>query len=258
MLVKCANFIMNMNANGIFHVHTYRCGHAQMISESVYIEKAAALDSPEIWFSDHAPFPGNPFGNRMRHEELNEYLETLISLRDKYKNTIRVRIGLEIEYIQSYDEGGYYKALKNDKRIEFLLLGQHMAEVPDVPGMYTFSWDKEHLASEDYAILGNAEAAGIKTGYFDAVAHPDRIYRRCKEWDSAMAETAHSIIEEARKRDIPLEINMHSIKCKHHYWKQFWDIAKEAGVQAVIGLDAHSISEIERRYARQKQWMSHM
>ena len=38
----------------LFHVHTYRCGHAENISEEVYVEKAITLKASDIWFTDHA------------------------------------------------------------------------------------------------------------------------------------------------------------------------------------------------------------
>ena len=48
-----------------FHVHTYRCGHAENISDETYVKKAIELGVKSIWFTDHAPFPDNPFGARM-------------------------------------------------------------------------------------------------------------------------------------------------------------------------------------------------
>ena len=40
-----------------FHVHTYRCGHAENISDETYVKKAIELGVKSIWFTDHAPFP---------------------------------------------------------------------------------------------------------------------------------------------------------------------------------------------------------
>jgi histidinol-phosphatase (PHP family) len=53
-------------------VHTYRCGHAENVSDEEYIKKAISLGASGIWFTDHAPFPGDPFGNRMKYSELDE------------------------------------------------------------------------------------------------------------------------------------------------------------------------------------------
>ena len=34
---------------------------------------------------------------------------------------------------------------------------------------------------------------GIRTGYFDVVAHPDRIFRRCREWTEGCNHIAREI-----------------------------------------------------------------
>ena len=50
----------------LFHVHTFRCKHAEMVPDEEYIKKSIDLGATDIWFTDHAPFPGNPFGGRMK------------------------------------------------------------------------------------------------------------------------------------------------------------------------------------------------
>ena len=245
-----------LHPNDIFHIHTYRCGHAEDVADEAYVEKAIDLDAKGIWFTDHAPFPENPFGNRMRYEQLEEYLSSLTDLKKKYDGIIDIHIGLEIEYFPSFSRsGGYYRKLKEDPRIEILLLGQHMAEDRRSPGLYTFAWKKDDLQKYEYKALGDAEIKGIKSGYFDVIAHPDRIFRRCKEWTPEMDAIADRIISAAVKKDIPLEINMHSIRCKGHYWKQLWDKVTE-DVKVIVGLDAHSLSDMERRYERAQSWMN--
>ena len=231
---------MNVNANDIFHVHTYRCGHAQMVPDEAYIQKTIEIGASGIWFTDHAPFPGDPFGNRMNYTDLDEYLESLSLVKQRYADKIAVHIGLEIEYFPSFDHEGYYKELRSRKELEILLLGQHMAET--TPGNYTFAWSKERLAKEEYLALGNAQIQGMESGYFDAVAHPDRIFRGQDAWSQEMAEISKEIIEIACKSKIPLEVNESSKKQKKQYWQEFWELASEA--KQIHGLDAHSRGEI--------------
>lgn len=77
----------------LFHVHTYRCKHASDETDELYIKRAIELGASKITFTDHAPFPGNPFGNRMGLEELTEYVDTLSELRKRYEGIIDVGIG---------------------------------------------------------------------------------------------------------------------------------------------------------------------
>ncbi len=66
--------MITVGKNDVFHVHTYRCRHAENIPDRDYVEKAIELGAEGIWFTDHAPFPGVPFqrAHRMLCEELPE------------------------------------------------------------------------------------------------------------------------------------------------------------------------------------------
>lgn len=231
---------MNISRYDIFHVHTYRCGHAENIPDENYIKKAVDEGASGIWFTDHVPFPGDPFGGRMKYSELGEYLSTLSELRTKYAGIIDVHIGFEAEYFPAFDSSGYYQELRANPDIELLLLGQHMAETS--PGKYTFSWSLERLDEEEYMILGDAEIQGIKSGYFDVIAHPDRIFRRKTSWSSDMQVMAENIIHTAQHYKVLLEQNESSKRHPHHYWPEFWNIVNDEFV--VSGLDAHALSEI--------------
>lgn len=58
--------MIEIKSTDIFHVHTYRCGHAEEVGDEEYVIKAIELGATGIWFTDHAPFPGDPF--RGAHE----------------------------------------------------------------------------------------------------------------------------------------------------------------------------------------------
>lgn len=83
-----------MREKELFHVHTYHCKHAGDERDELYVKWAIELGACRITFTDHALFPGNPFGNRMGIEELPEYIDTLSDLKEHYKSDIDIRIGL--------------------------------------------------------------------------------------------------------------------------------------------------------------------
>lgn len=230
----------------IFHVHTYRCHHAENIPDESYIKKAVALGVSDIWFTDHAPFPGDPFSSRMAYAELEEYFRTLRKLKQQY-SSLKIHIGLEIEYFPHFDKMGYYRYLRSLPDLEMLLLGQHMAEISDSPPSYSFSESKEFLTENEYRLLGAAIIQGAKTGYFNAIAHPDRIFRRCPVWTSVMEDTAAAIIQTAAAMHLPLEMNLSSVEKPANYKQQFWELVPD-GAEKIAGLDAHSLHEMESRY----------
>ncbi|MBE5905470.1 MAG: PHP domain-containing protein [Lachnospiraceae bacterium] len=224
----------------LFHVHTYRCRHAEEIPDEAYVKKAITFGATDIWFTDHAPFPDRDFKHCMPYKQLEDYLNSILSLKEIYASQINVHVGLEAEYYPFYDKSGYYQALKDDERIELLLLGQHLAEVE--PGVYTISWDAKRREAEEFQWLGQATCLGMKSGYFDVLAHPDRIFRRRKVWTDSMEQVSRDIIKTAKETGMPLEQNEAS-KREGLYWQQFWDLVPE-GIEIVHGLDAHELKEL--------------
>ena len=183
----------------------------------------------------------------MKFAELDEYLRTLTDLKERYHN-INVHIGLETEYFPSFDKSGYYGYLRSRPEVEMLLLGQHMAEVSNSPLSYSFSESSDFLNLNEYKLLGNAIVQGATTGYFDAIAHPDRIFRRCRSWDKDMEKVSYEIIRTAVNADIPLEINLASVENPIYLKQEFWELVPE-NAKRIVGYDAHSVDELKSRYS---------
>lgn len=230
-----------ISETSIYHVHTFRCKHAGDEEDKLYVEKAIELGAKEIVFTDHCPFPGNPFGNRMDIEQLPEYIGTIKQLKKVYALDIDVKVGLEIEYIPSFCE--FYKELYDSNQLDVMMLGQHFYENSD--GGYSFL-DKDKR--REFIGLSEAIVQGMQTGYFGVVAHPDRCFRRCKKWTEEMESASKSIILAAKEYGVILEKNYSSMRRKGQYWNQFWERA--SGIMQVEGYDAHSVTEMEETWRR--------
>ena len=113
--------MVHISDKAIFHVHTYRCGHAEMSTDESYVKQAIQLGATEIWFTDHVPFPGIVSSTRMRYDQLSEYISSLQYLKNQYQGKIDIHIGMEIEYMPQFD--AYYAELR--EMLEILVLGQH-------------------------------------------------------------------------------------------------------------------------------------
>lgn len=224
-----------------FHVHTSRCKHASDDTDEEFIEAAMRLSASKIVFTDHCPFPGNPFGNRMDIEQLPEYIQSLNFLKRKYEKLIDVQVGLEVEYLPSFQT--YYKKLAEIEGIVLLNLGQHFYEVE--PDVYSFSLEDK---CDEYIGLAKATLQGIKSGYFSVVAHPDRIFRRKSEWDESMTELSKEIINVAKEVGLPLEINASSIR-RRQYKQEFWNLVP-CDVKTIKGIDAHSVAELKEEFVK--------
>ena len=218
-----------------YHTHTYRCGHA-IGREEEYIERAIACGVKHMGFSDHMPYicsDGYESAYRVPVRDAKEYVSTLSFLQEKYKDKIDIKIGFEMEYYPD----NYSDMLKNaiGYGAQYLILGQHFLkeEHPDV--IYTYAeTDSEDRLKEYVSCL----VAGIKSGSFTYVAHPDIlnftgdmvIYR----------DEMRKVCVAARTYDVPLEINFLGIRDKRRYPNEaFWEIAGEEKSPVTFGFDAH-------------------
>ena len=228
-----------MDKKEMFHVHTYRCGHAKQVSDEAYVIRALQMGAKKITFTDHAPFPGDFFANRMRYDELDEYVASIRALQEKYQDKIKVRCGLEIEYFPSFRT--YYEELIASERFDILLLGQHMFECK--PGVYNFDVS---LSDQENAMgLFNAQIEGLKTEYFGALAHPDRCLQKIPDWTPELDRASKELVAVARQHgSIPLEKNLASMRSENMYREPFWKIVGE-DYPVLVGCDAHAPEDLK-------------
>ena len=82
-----------------FHTHTSRCMHASGKDEE-YVLAAIEAGYEVLGFSDHTPwkYDSDFVANmRMPLSQFDEYYQSISSLKEKYKDQIEIKIGLECE-----------------------------------------------------------------------------------------------------------------------------------------------------------------
>lgn len=218
-----------------YHTHTVRCKHAEG-TEREYIEAAISEGFKILGFSDHTPQPypeGFKSGIRMDMSELGDYTDTLVRLRDEYRNDIQILIGYEVEYTRKYFEP-LLKELKNYP-LDYIIQGQHFVE-DEVDGFYVGSKtdSEERLkAYVDFTI------EGMKTGLFTYLAHPDLINYTGP--DDIYCRHMRKLIEASIDLKLPLEINVYGFVDSRWYpCDRFFKLASEYKPRFIIGCDAHT------------------
>ena len=223
---------MRMEAN--YHTHTTRCNHAQG-TERDYIEQAISRGLKTLGFSDHSPqvYDNYVSGFRMRPDQLEEYVETLLTLREEYAGRIELLIGLEAEYYPRYFSR--LEQLIHPFAMDYLILGQHFI------GNESDGMPPATRPTEDESLLERyvkQTVEGLETGRFSCLAHPDvfnytgdpKIYRKWYE----------KLCLRAKELEIPLEMNMLGYATDRHYPNpRFFEIARDVGNDVILGCDAH-------------------
>ena len=91
-----------------YHTHTYRCGHGSTEPDEAYVLAAIEAGVKILGFTDHCPWPYSESfykrGVRMHMSELPEYIASIRGLAEKYKDSIKIYVGLECEFFEEYYE----------------------------------------------------------------------------------------------------------------------------------------------------------
>jgi len=218
-----------------FHTHTARCGHASG-TDREYVEAAIAGGLSTLGFSDHAlqVFPnGYVSGIRMKTTETASYVESILGLREEYKEKIDIKLGYEAEYYP--DIFADFLALVKKYPCDYLILGQHFLHNEN-GAAYCGGIDREEQMKQ-YA---KQVCDGMRTGYFSYLAHPDLV-RFTEENKAVFAPYYEQIIACSLETGVPLEINLLGIRERRQYPSPiFWKLAGEMGARVVLGCDAHT------------------
>lgn len=239
-----------------YHTHTFRCRHADG-TEREYIERAIANGVKMLGFSDHAPYlfgeSETYYSNmRMFPDQLADYCDTLVKLREEYKDRIHISIGLEMEYYPDLFQNTlrYMK----DYPIEYLILGQHFLG-NEKNDLYSGQKTNDEAVLERYV---RQVVEGLKTGCFSYLAHPDlifftghdRIYTKHITW----------LCKSMKSMGIPAELNLLGFEQHRPYPSpRFWEIVAETGCPCIIGCDSHTVRTVADPHvvSHAKQYLAH-
>ena len=236
-----------------YHSHTSRCFHATGLDEE-YVLEAIKNNYDVIGFSDHMPVPGIEvekwFKARMGYSKRQEYVNSVLSLKEKYKDKIHVMLAYECEYFEELNS--YYEELLNNEA-EYLIFGNHFMYYKE--GDYITNIPEE-MGSLRYLKQYEEKAIkALKSGYFKIMAHPDFYLKYCGLTKGAK-ECAYNICRTAKENNVYLEINEMCFRrdgktlidneVRYGYpTKFFFEVAKEIGNKFIIGVDAHNPSDYD-------------
>lgn len=223
-----------------YHTHTKRCFHAYGEDEEFVL---AAIESgfDEIGFADHSPWPFENFvsGMRMSAPELSSYCNSIKALREKYKDKISIKLGLECEYFPKYTPWLKEKIKEHD--IDYIILGHHFSV--DEPGSI---YNGNMKTPQELYNFRDDIIEAMDSGLFAYIAHPDIFMRGYPVFDEHCRRISQDIIEKAKSTNTPLEYNLlglsHSkLDGKQGYpYPDFWKMVSEIKPPVTMGIDAHT------------------
>ena len=223
------------------HNHTPLCNHAEGSVEE-YVLSAIAKKTEIFGFSDHAPMDYDP-KYRMSFEQMDEYIQNVLHVKDKYKDKIEILLGFEVDYFPN----------KMDKRVleakvDYLIGSVHFIDEwgfdnPEFIGRY----DREDIDDIWQRYFDLIEAMA-QSGHFDIVGHLDliKVFKFLPK-KRAVEEIAQKALVAIKEANMCLEINIAGYRkpIKEAYpSKSLLQVAYELGIPITFSSDAHKPEQI--------------
>lgn len=261
------------------HIHTNFCPHGTKDATELYIEKAIKSGFTDISFTEHAPLPGNftdPTPDQdsgMSMEQLTPYLHEITHFKNVYKNDIRIRVGLEVDFISGYEKETRSFLDDIGPALDDAILSVHFLKADNRYFCADYSKD---VFTELAAASGSVEAA-YKL-YYDTVeasihadlgqfkpkriGHPTLIHKFQLAHGEKVDDSAqiHHILQLMKKAGLELDVNGAGFSkpdCLEPYPPiSFIGYAKYLGIPLVFGSDAHNVNGLHKHYDKIYTYLS--
>ena len=229
-----------------YHTHHERCGHAEGRLED-YVKRAVEIGLEQIGLSDHMPLlhvdPAEYYpGMAMPMEELPRYVEEALWLKEKYRDRIDVRVGLEGDYIEGYEEE--IERIVTGYPWDYVIGSVHFLGEWDISdSRQLHGWEGKKVL-EVYERYYDAVQKAAKTGFYDFLGHLDVIKRfgHRPEDEEAERELERRTLEVIREHDVAIELNASGLvmPCEDMFPKRrMLETAFALGIPVTVGSDAH-------------------
>ena len=238
-----------MNPISDYHMHTPLCGHA--IGEPYeYAEQAIKVGLEEIGFSDHAPFVHmvDP-GITMDITQLPQYYQMIEDVREKYKNELRIKIGIEADFIPGYESKT--KAILDDYPYDYVIGSVHFIKDWgfDDPSQRN-KWndaDVNQVYRDYFELLRQCALSGM----YDIMAHVDLVKKFGNRPTADMTSEVEKTAKVFKECNVAVEINTSGLrkKCNEMYPSQpYLQIYQRAGVPLTFGSDSHDPLDVGKDF----------
>lgn len=255
------------------HIHTPFCPHGTADELHAYIEKAILSGFSDISFTEHAPLPPSftdttPMKDSgMDRETLPLYLDAVSRAKDAYQKDIRIRVGLEIDFINGFESETRAFLDSVGPSLDDAILSVHFIKVG--PCFFCLDYSKD-VFMEYASAAGSVEAA--YNLYYDTVQasiaadlgpyKPKRIghptlahkFQRAHGEQIDDDDRIKEVLEQMARAGLELDVNSAGFSkpdCLEPYPPKKWvAYAESLGIPLVFGSDAHSANSLHKDYGR--------
>jgi histidinol-phosphatase (PHP family) len=232
-----------------YHLHGNFCGHATGELEE-YVASALEKRFEEIGFSAHLPkvIDPDPY-HAMLEEDLPRYVDLVLSLQGRYRDRIRIKLGIEADYFEGHEE-------KTARLLEMYPFDYAFGSVHFLGdwhftsrvGLPRYEIENPDEVFPRYFMLLRRM---ISSGLFDIAAHADAIKREHFLPPRALDDEYREIARLLAEKGMSIEVSTAGIRRgagSIYPDSNLLEACVEAGVTITLGSDAHSPGDVGRDY----------
>ncbi|KAF6571889.1 histidinol-phosphatase HisJ [Paenibacillus sp. SEL3] len=236
-----------------YHTHHARCGHA-IGSLEEYVQQGIRLGLDQLGLSDHMPLlhvkPADYYPEMaMPMEELPRYVEECLELKERFKEQIDIRVGLEGDYIEGWERE--IEDIITAYPWDYVIGSVHFLGEWDITDFrQVHHWEGKNVL-EVYRTYYNAVSKAAATGLYDIMGHLDVIkrfgYHPKPEEMEELRELERSALSAVARSGRAMELNASGLSkpCAEMFpSRRMLDEAFSLGIPLTVGSDAHDPAKL--------------
>jgi len=221
------------------HNHTILCNHA-VDSMDEFIQKAITKGIKIYGFSDHAPMNYDE-KYRMSFEDMDIYENWIDSLKEKYKDKIKILKGYEVDFTPNVDK----RVL--ERKVDYLIGSVHFLDNWGFDNPEFLSEWKKRDVDDVYKEYFELIEKMAQSKLFDIVGHLDLIKVFDFHPKKDIKKIAKNAIESIADNKMVVEINTAGLRKKVNEFYpsiHLLEMIKEYNIDITFGSDAHSKNQV--------------
>ena len=221
------------------HNHTILCNHSNGSLEE-FIKQAIKKDIGIYGFSDHAPMNYDP-KYRMNFEDMKRYENWINSLKEKYKDKIKILTGYEVDFTPFVDK----KVL--ERKVDYLIGSIHFLDNWGFDNPEFLSQWQDRDVDDIYKEYFKLVEELANSRYFDIVGHLDLIKVFNFKPKTDIKIVAKRAIEAIADNKLVVEINSAGIRKKvnePYPSISLLEMIKNSNIDITFGSDAHNPKQV--------------
>ncbi len=248
------------------HIHSEVCPHGTKDPMEMYIKEAINKGLNEITFTEHMPMVKGFYDEALLNEAapdengIEKYFERLQLLKDKYKDSLKINIGLEVDYIEGYEKETNKILNKYIHLLDDGILSVHFIRFNDkhycidiIEGFEELLKDVGNL-NKIYDIYFETIIKSINSkigkGILKRIGHPTliRIFNKKYPLKYENWQLINEVIKAIKDNNYEIDINTAGLRkpfCGERYpYDEILKLILENHIKCVYGSDSHQCQDV--------------